>query len=384
MPRGWVRPVSRSLASRSALAAHGPMLIGVEPLEARTMMSAFSWSAAEVYLSELINRARANPTAESQRLGIDFAQGLSAGDAATLGPKEPLALDPFLTTAARADASDMAARNFFDHINPDFLSPTQRVQAAGYNGTAGENIGAQYSSIDALYLAWMTSPTERANILSLFQSFDQTYHYDQIGLGFAPGTSTSAYSSYYVADFGNPAARVPTLLGVIYNDTNGNSFYDIGEGLGGVQVNVALASSPNTVVATCTTDAAGNYQLAVGSGSYIVSYALVGTGRKYTQSVTVGSQNVEVSVTGAQLVAPPPVDDYPNAGQWNLADSISVSSTSGNGTVSGLINYAGDTDLFKFIAGKTGLTQLTASMGAGGTPLLLRLFGANTAPIGVG
>ena len=100
----------------------------------------FSWTPQEVYLSELVNRARANPQAEAARLGVDLAAGLTSAEAARLVAQEPLALNQFLTTAARAHSLDMATRNFFDHTNPSGQSPTNRAQAAGYGGTAGENI----------------------------------------------------------------------------------------------------------------------------------------------------------------------------------------------------------------------------------------------------
>ena len=98
----------------------------MEPLEPRTLM--FAWSAQEVYFAELVNRARANPAAEAQRLGLDFSAGLNYAEQQLLVPHEPLAFDPALTAAARAHSADMAARAFFDHVNPDMLSPTMRAQ----------------------------------------------------------------------------------------------------------------------------------------------------------------------------------------------------------------------------------------------------------------
>ena len=117
----------RSLRARCAW-------LSLEPLEARTLL--YSWTPQEVFFAELINRARANPLAEADRLGLNFSTGLTLAEQALLVPHEPLALSASLTASARLHAADMAARNFFDHTNPDGLTPTNRAQNAGYAGTA--------------------------------------------------------------------------------------------------------------------------------------------------------------------------------------------------------------------------------------------------------
>src|SRR5262249_16086923 len=152
-------------AARTRSASHAAPCL-VEALEPRRLMS-FSWTPQEVYLSELVNRARADPIAEGNRLGLDLTAGLTTAEAARLVPPEPLALNPFLTTSARAHSLDMAQRDFFDHVNPDGVNPTQRVQAAGYPGTAGENIAAGYNSVDEVHRAWLASVDHRKNVLSL-------------------------------------------------------------------------------------------------------------------------------------------------------------------------------------------------------------------------
>src|SRR5262245_27110890 len=106
----------------------------MEELEARTLMTGFSWTADELYLTELVNRARANPLAEGSRLGIDLSAGLTSQELLRLIPSEPLALNEMLTRAARAHSLDMAQRDFFDHVNPDGLDPTDRANAQGYTG----------------------------------------------------------------------------------------------------------------------------------------------------------------------------------------------------------------------------------------------------------
>ncbi|MBY0262310.1 MAG: hypothetical protein K2Q20_08185, partial [Phycisphaerales bacterium] len=63
----------------------------MEALEPRTLLSS-TFSAQEVYLAELINRARANPQAEATRLGLNLSSGLSIAEQQRIAPTFPLAL----------------------------------------------------------------------------------------------------------------------------------------------------------------------------------------------------------------------------------------------------------------------------------------------------
>jgi len=44
----------------------------------------------------------------------------------------PLKLEEPLSAIARAHSTDMARRNFFDHVNPEGLDPAERGRRAGY------------------------------------------------------------------------------------------------------------------------------------------------------------------------------------------------------------------------------------------------------------
>ncbi|MGI5373162.1 sigma-70 family RNA polymerase sigma factor [Streptomyces sp. CA-251387] len=79
----------------------------------------------------------------------------------------PLTEDPLLNKAAQGHSDDMAARNFFDHTNPDGADPGQRITAAGYTwSTYGENIAQGQQTPEAVMDSWMNSPGHRANILN--------------------------------------------------------------------------------------------------------------------------------------------------------------------------------------------------------------------------
>ncbi|MFJ7958949.1 sigma-70 family RNA polymerase sigma factor [Streptomyces sp. NPDC096319] len=79
----------------------------------------------------------------------------------------PLTEHPLLTKAAQGHSDDMAARNFFDHTNPDGDGPGERVTAAGYTwSTYGENIAQGQTTAAQVMDSWMNSPGHRANILN--------------------------------------------------------------------------------------------------------------------------------------------------------------------------------------------------------------------------
>ncbi|MFF5637871.1 sigma-70 family RNA polymerase sigma factor [Streptomyces sp. NPDC012825] len=72
-----------------------------------------------------------------------------------------------LARAAQGHSEDMAARDFFDHTNPDGAGPGERVTATGYGwSTYGENIAMGQQTAEQVMEAWMNSPGHRANILN--------------------------------------------------------------------------------------------------------------------------------------------------------------------------------------------------------------------------
>ncbi len=273
-----------------------------ESLEARSL---FSWSAQEVYLLELVNRARFDPLAESARLGVDLTAGLSAAELFRLAPSEPLALNSILTDSARAHSQDMAAREFFAHINPDGLDPTQRAQNAGYSGQAGENIAAGYVDLDAAHKAWLESIGHRKNVLSLHEDFTADFRYTEFGAGiYFPGGG-APYSSYYTQLFGVPSPQTTYVLGVVYDDTDSDEFYSVGEGRAGVRIDI-IPDGAETPTASYTTDAAGNYQIALAAGHYTVVFTDLSTSATSSSLITMQGQNVKLDAHGEDLA----VDTY--------------------------------------------------------------------------
>ncbi|WP_312018586.1 sigma-70 family RNA polymerase sigma factor [Streptomyces sp. I05A-00742] len=94
----------------------------------------------------------------------------------------PVRANSQLTQAAQGHSDDMAARNFFDHTNPDGKGPGDRVTAAGYRwSTYGENIAYGQQTPASVMDTWMNSSGHRANILNC--SFKEI----GVGINNAPG-----------------------------------------------------------------------------------------------------------------------------------------------------------------------------------------------------
>ncbi|MGW7253577.1 sigma-70 family RNA polymerase sigma factor [Streptomyces sp. NPDC054834] len=103
----------------------------------------------------------------------------------------PLTEDPQLEDAAQRHSDDMAARNFFDHTNPDGADPGQRITASGYRwSTYGENIAQGQQTPQAVMDSWMNSPGHRANILNC--------SFKDIGVGVHKGSG----GPWWTQDFG--------------------------------------------------------------------------------------------------------------------------------------------------------------------------------------
>jgi uncharacterized protein YkwD len=101
-----------------------------------------------------------------------------------------------LVAAAQMHSEDMACNNYFSHTGLDGSTVGGRSTRQGYGWSfVGENIGAGYSSPEAVVQGWMNSPGHRANILSP--------DYTEIGIGYA-FSADSDYGTYWTAVFAKP------------------------------------------------------------------------------------------------------------------------------------------------------------------------------------
>ncbi len=246
-------------------------------LEPRRLFAAVFPTADEQYLVELINRARANPSAEASRLNIDLNEGLAAGTISTAA-KQPLAINPNLTDSARKHSQWMIDTDTFSHTGASGTDPQTRMTNAGYvfsgSWSNGENIAYNASSV-----VIQTTPNVLKGHNDLF--IDDNYpgrghrtnlmsnSFREIGPGVATGAFNGMNAVMLTEDFGSTGTSV-FLTGVSYYDGLApNNFYSVGEGLGGVTVTAKRTSDNAT--STTTTWASGGYSLALTPGTYTVT-----------------------------------------------------------------------------------------------------------------
>jgi hypothetical protein len=314
----------------------------------------------EQYYLELINRARANPTAEGLRLALtNDPNVLSAYSAfgvnlvlmqtqfTLIPPAPPLSMNAVLLTTARAHSQNMLQNNYQGHSGPDG-SLTTRLQAytAGANGwSIGENVYAYSKSVwyghagfevdwgGSLATGGMQSPPgHRLNIHST--------QFREIGIGVVLGSnggSGGVGPQLVTQDFGTVGGLPPFVTGVVYRDSNGNGSYDPGEGMGGVTVNV---SGSNYYAITAS---AGGYSVpAPGNGSYTVTFSGGSAPTTQKNVSVVGGQNVKIDylVTGQPTPTPSPPTPSPSPAAGPALANIStraVVGTDANALIGGFI-----------------------------------------------
>lgn len=320
----------------------------LQTLEGRRLLSSaradlYAPSDAAQSMLELINRARANPAAEGQRLLAlvktdpmlrQATQGWDLNafvkEINSFRPEPPLAFNTRLNEAALDHDAAMLAVNAQIHSPDGYLSNPQVARAAdgqAYYPTGdsywstGENIFAYSGGIDpnnttavmnyfeAGFLLDWGNPDfgHLTNILApgpgQWSPGAPHYPYSEVGIGLltnvnpsvAPGANPIAANDglnvgpdLVTQEFGWRSGN-PILTGSIYVDRAGTGFYAPGEGLGGVAITAVGREGQGTFRAQ--TWSSGGYSLALPPGTYAVTAATGGSNRVGT-TVTLGTDNV--------------------------------------------------------------------------------------------
>ncbi|HOY24067.1 MAG TPA: CAP domain-containing protein, partial [Cellvibrio sp.] len=252
-------------------------------------------TAQEVLVMELVNRARANPEAEAARYGISLNDGIT-GAAIAATPKQPLAHNLLLIDAACAHSQWMLGADIFSHTGINDSTPSTRMSAAGYlfagSWMSGENIawgGTTGSSINLTNYALQhheglfKSPGHRLNILEA--------NFRELGIGQKQGFFLSNGTNYVSSMLTQNFARSGSsyyLTGVVYKDLNNNEFYDVGEGLSGINISFNGATYP--------VYAAGAYSIPVSNGTYNLTITGDALGSAAFSTVQINNANVKMDV----------------------------------------------------------------------------------------
>ncbi len=275
----------------------------------------------EQMLLELINRARADPSGEAVRLQqatdaevvqaygffhVDF--GRFKADMAQFPPLPPLAPSVLLTTAARGHSQWM-----LDHADQSHeegsVEPSARVTAVGYPwNIVGESIYAyaqgpfhahagfevDWGLLDALgnpvSPGMQNPPGHRLN--------NHNPLFREAGVGLVGGTHTALVNGapntvgpkLFTIDFADRPSPGPFVTGVAYFDLNSNGAYDVGEGLGGIRVELSDAAY------FAQTPASGGYAIPSANGTHTVTFSAPGLVPVSRQVTVSGGANLKVDL----------------------------------------------------------------------------------------
>ncbi len=293
--------------------------VGLRPAGGPALYSIGQPTDEEQLYLEYINRARANPPAEGSWLAaltdpdvVNAYAYFSVNTTALVQqfstnlPAPPLSMSSNLVASARRHSQDMFMHVFQGHTGTDGSTLGTRLADAGYSlSTAGENVysyalsvlhGHAGFNVDWGYGAngMQVPPGHRLNILSS--------GFREVGIGVVLGsnsktngsTVTSVGPQLVTQDFGSRFGLTPFITGVAYFDFDHNGFYDPGEGLGGVRVDVGGASR------YAMTANSGGFSVPVPSdGSYPVTFSFGGQTLTQRVSTVSGGKNVKLDFTPA-------------------------------------------------------------------------------------
>jgi uncharacterized protein YkwD len=218
----------------------------------------------------------------------------------------PLVESPVVDRLAVQHTSDMVARGYFDHTDPDGVSFQQRVDSVfakeGYGNRTGiENIAYDNGSVepDAIFQIWLASAMHRANMLAK--------DVPSVGVGSAfAGTSSGVYGGGPVTVATLIAGPPQPVLGasvvaavdagtVLVKLPGTNKFVPL-TSTQPLPVGSELDTTRGKVRVTSVADQAGDVQSAdFYQGRFVVSY------------VTDPTNPTSPNVTQLRLSGPPPV-----------------------------------------------------------------------------
>lgn len=285
-------------------------------------------TAQEVALLEFINRARADAIAEADRLASNTdpdvlnAMSYFSVDTALMTSQfamltrsvQPLAMNARLLSAARLHSQDMLSNVFQGHTssatpiapNAPFDTIGARITRQGYAySSVSENVYAfaknPWHAHAAFNIDWGTGTggmqDPAGHRLAIHNGL-----FREVGIGAIAGTNSDGLTTVgplvVTQDFGvGPGGGQPMITGVTCLDGDNDGFYDEGEGLGNVRIEVDGSSY------YAISSEHGAYAVPVpGDGTYRVSFHRPGL-PPVSQTVEVsGNMNVKADYLGQSIV----------------------------------------------------------------------------------
>jgi uncharacterized protein YkwD len=234
-------------------------------------------SPEEILILELINRFRLDPVGEAQRLNFTDRVG---DEMKKMKPLPPLVMNLELLDAARKHSYYMIL-NTLTHVEeagkPGFYGAGfgERAGKSGFKGFAqAENCFRDPGDAYGSHAGFAHSDGHRANMASGNR---------EVGTGGVPHDGRISVTHLF------GSRGVPRMAGgVVYQDGNGNKFYDVGEGIGGVRIN----ASDGTGTITWKS---GGYALDLKSAKAVTITAEF-MGQKFSKSFDASGDNVKFDV----------------------------------------------------------------------------------------
>ena len=267
-------------------------------------------SDLEQQFLEYVNRARASASSEALRLSAEtdsnvlsaynffniqgsnivtqFAWSVSNG--CMDEQAQPLAFHVNLLRMSELHTQDLFEQQFQGHVSsespPAPFQPLDtlrdRANRVGYSGSLGENVFSFADSVTHAHAGFdvdwgnlNNNASSCYNASFVGQSMQNpaghrlSLHNDnfrEIGIGVIEGTNGSVGPLLVTQNLGGGGSQV--ITGVVYEDLNGNAFYDPGEGVAGVQVNT------NDTAFFAETSASGGYALPIDNdGQHLVTFS---------------------------------------------------------------------------------------------------------------
>ena len=292
----------------------------------------------EQFYLEYINRARASASDEAVRLrdekdllitnaysgfnieGDDivaqFAWHVSNGCLDEFA--QPLSFNADLLQMARLHTQDMFDQAFQGHVSSD--SPPAPYQPGdtlgdrrvriGYSGGLGENVFSYSRSVAhghaGFNVDWGnldSSDSSCYNAAFVGQGMQNppghrlTIHnadFREIGIGVINGSNGGVGPQLVTQNFG--AGGGVTITGVVYQDDNGNGFYDPGEGISGVRV-----ETPESAFFSVTSSS-GGYAIPVDSnGTHAVTFSEGGVATSIVNAVVSDGNNTKLDLVPSSM-----------------------------------------------------------------------------------
>lgn len=295
---------------------------------------------AQAYL-EYINRARADAMAEANRLAnatnsdITSAYSFFGIDTQDIIDQfqwyvdndcmdryaQPLAFNENLNEAAELHTQDLFENQFQGHSsssNPPapFLAGYtlgQRATATGYSWNGlGENVFSFADSTEQGHAGFNVdwgnttnaddpcyNPAFAGQGMQNPAGHRRSIHNDafkEAGIGVINGTNGSVGPQLVTQDFGNPGSAT-FVTGVVFEDLDGDNFYDVGEGRGGVRVDVDGAG-----FYAISSDSGGYTMPVSGDGTFSVTFSGGGFSDYMTTAQVNGGDNVKVDYLVSEVL----------------------------------------------------------------------------------